>query len=109
MKLQIYTVRSFFPWVDAFDREEEFIRIAADYNKTTEDEIRKMLNDNKNVSYSTSWSDMIRSLSAQERLEKTLKPAKRVTCDCGHVVFEGCSMSTGRGTSCSGCYDRMSR
>lgn len=106
-------------WIDE-DREDEFIARAvkrdaeiAHYAKRepkTEQEIRDILATGKALSYGTDWYEQIRDADARRKPKprpRDYPNGRRLDCGCT-VYYQVGIMNASMGSSCEGCYDRMS-
>jgi hypothetical protein len=86
----------------------EAIESAAQFNQTTTDSIRNLLENGTSVNWCQSPNYYYDHSLGSIRMKRTRQSVKMVMCDCGHEVPAGQRMSASMGTSCPDCYDRMS-
>ncbi len=91
------------------DEVDEIINSAAEYNKTTKDEILKLLSEGKIISYDEQLNYYYTHQTKKIRKFRQPPPPPELRqCDCGHVVPAVSVMSASLGSSCPDCYDDMS-
>lgn len=84
------------------------IALAAKRHSKSEDEIKGLLLDGKNVDYRESSNYYYDHSLGYIRRKRQARAVKLVRCACGHSVEQSQVMSASLGTSCPDCYDRMS-
>jgi hypothetical protein len=91
-------------WDSATCRYVRPIRAIGVYTRQ-EDSSLVVVDDAGTEHYADHWD--VSELTEEKPIMRTAD--EEVTCSCGHRVAKGLEMSTSIGSSCPGCYDRMSK